>query len=138
MINQQQRDKIIDHFFLITTNVEKNNIIKKTQNNITFHPNNIFIIPSHTKCEPYTTFTAATLLPLSIVFGWPIVSQMIAGAHNMDTHFVTTNPRHNLPILLALIDLWNDAFLGTNGRVITPFCESFATRCTMLSGNWIW
>ena len=44
----------------------------------------------------------------------------------MDCHFVETNPRHNLPVLLALTDIWNDAFLGSSGRVVTPFTEAFA------------
>jgi glucose-6-phosphate isomerase len=61
------------------------------------------------------------------VFGWPIVEQYIAGAHNMDGHFVETNPRHNLPVLLALTDVWSDSFLGSNGgRIICPFTEAFA------------
>ena len=38
----------------------------------------------------------------------------------MDRHFVDTNPRHNLPIILALLDLWNDEFLQSKGRVISP------------------
>ena len=38
----------------------------------------------------------------------------------MDRHFVDTNPRHNLPIVLALLDLWNDEFLQSKGRVISP------------------
>ena len=64
--------------------------------------------------------------PLSIVFGWPIVKEFLAGAHDMDTHFVETNPRHNLPVLLALTDVWNDAFLGSTGRVVTPFAKTFS------------
>lgn len=42
----------------------------------------------------------------------------------MDTHFVESNPRHNIPLLAALSDLWNDAFLGTAGRVMAPFTEA--------------
>jgi glucose-6-phosphate isomerase len=44
----------------------------------------------------------------------------------MDKHFVATNPRHNLPVLLALTDVWNDSFLGSTGRIVTPFTEAFA------------
>lgn len=59
----------------------------------------------------------------------------------MDKHFVEMNPRHNIPILLGLCDIWNDAFMGGcnssgstpssssgggGGRVITPFCEAFS------------
>ena len=39
----------------------------------------------------------------------------------MDRHFVDTNPRHNLPIVLALLDLWNDEFLQSKGRVVSPY-----------------
>lgn len=52
--------------------------------------------------------------------------EFIDGAHDMDKHFVETNPRHNLPVLLALVDIWNDTFLGMPARVITPSTEAFA------------
>uniref|UniRef100_A0A7R9WUM5 Glucose-6-phosphate isomerase n=1 Tax=Craspedostauros australis TaxID=1486917 RepID=A0A7R9WUM5_9STRA len=65
-------------------------------------------------------------MPLAIVFGWPVVEEFIKGAHNMDAHFVETNPRHNLPVLLALSDIWNDIYLGSSGRIVTPFTESLA------------
>ena len=42
------------------------------------------------------------------------------------THFVETNPRHNLPVLLALADVWNDTLIGASSRVVTPFSEAFA------------
>ena len=112
-------------------------------------PETVFLIPPHSQVEPFTSFTAASLLPLSIVFGWSIVEQMLAGAHDMDRHFVETNPRHNLPVLLGLIDVWNDSCFpdgtaeagpilgrsrnngnkyggGAAGRIVSPFTEAFA------------
>jgi len=86
-----------------------------------------FIIPDYARCEAFTTFTAASLVPLSIVFGWNIVERILSGAHDMDTHFVETNPRHNLPVLLALVDFWNDAFLGSSAKVVTPFSDAYAS-----------
>ena len=44
----------------------------------------------------------------------------------MDSHFVETNPRHNLPILLALTDIWNECLLNSKERIISPFSEAFA------------
>ena len=97
----------------------------------------VFLIPDHCY-EPYTTFTSASILPLSIVFGWPTVSAFLAGGHDIDSHFVDTNPRHNLPVLLALTDIWNDCLqqqsssnnsTSTNinaGRIVTPYTESCA------------
>lgn len=60
------------------------------------------------------------------MFGWPITRQFLDGAHTMDSHFVDTNPRHNLPILLALTDVWNDSLLSSNGRIVSPFAEALA------------
>jgi len=95
----------------------------------------VYLVPKHSRCEPFTTFTAASLLPLSVVFGWLTVEAFLAGAHDIDQHFVETNPRHNLPVLLALTDIWNDCLLSplnkknndshNAGRVVTPYTEAF-------------
>lgn len=62
------------------------------------------------------------------------MQEILHGAHDLDSHFVETNPRHNLPVILALVDLWNDHFLpsaskvkSNGGRIISPFMESFAS-----------
>lgn len=93
-----------------------------------------FLIPQYVRSEGLTSLTVAGLLPLSIAFGWDIVQEMLDGAHDLDSHFVETNPRHNLPVLLALVDLWNDHFLPSvskikpcGGRIISPFIESFVS-----------
>lgn len=70
---------------------------------------------------------------MAIAFGWPVVEDLIAGAHDMDKHFVDTNPRHNLPVLLALTDVWNDAFLGSCGRIITPFSEQLSGYVSLVA-----
>jgi glucose-6-phosphate isomerase len=63
---------------------------------------------------------------MSIVYGWSICEQFLAGGHDLDCHFVETNPRHNLPVLLALTDVWNDTFFGqaSSGRIVTPFSQA--------------
>ena len=103
------------HMILITANED----LFKKSNTLA----NVFLIPEHTRCEPFTTFTAAGIVPLSLIFGWKITRAIIAGAHDMDVHFTDTNPRHNLPMLLALTDIWNNVFLGTSGRILTPFSD---------------
>jgi glucose-6-phosphate isomerase len=90
-------------------------------------PESAFLLPEHSRCEPFASFTAATLLPLAMVFGWQICQEFLNGANDMDGNFVETDPRHNLPVLLALTDVWNDSFLGSNGRIVSPFTEVFAT-----------
>lgn len=105
------------HMMLVTGNDRIINAINK--------PESVHCIPDFTRCEAFSTFSAATLLPLSIVFGWDIVKVILDGAHAMDNHFVDTNPRHNIPVLLALTDVWNDILLPrSNVRLVTPFSEA--------------
>jgi glucose-6-phosphate isomerase len=106
------------HMLLVTGNDQIAAVINK--------PESVFLVPDNTRCEAFTTFTAVSLLPLSVIFGWPIVLEFLSGAHDLDVHFIETNPRHNLPVLLALTDTWNDVFLRAHARTVTPFTEAFA------------
>eukprot|EP00547_Thalassionema_nitzschioides_P007046 CAMPEP_0194207868 /NCGR_PEP_ID=MMETSP0156-20130528/6495_1 /TAXON_ID=33649 /ORGANISM="Thalassionema nitzschioides, Strain L26-B" /LENGTH=536 /DNA_ID=CAMNT_0038934731 /DNA_START=263 /DNA_END=1873 /DNA_ORIENTATION=- len=88
----------------------------------------VFLLPSIARNnEPFCTTTSMTLLPLSIIFGWSLIEEeFLGGSHAMDTHVMESNPRHNLPLLLALVDLWNDAFLSQAvGRLVQPFSKTF-------------
>ena len=38
-----------------------------------------------------------------------------------------TCPRQNIPVMLSLIDLWNEAFLHSNGRILLPFVGAFGS-----------
>lgn len=58
-----------------------------------------------------------------MVFGWSVVADFLAGAHDMDKHFVDTSMRHNIPVLLALADIWNETLLGIPTRLCTPFSQ---------------
>ncbi len=67
--------------------------------------------------------SAVGVLPLSLQYGFPIVQQFLAGAHNMDAHFFEAPLRFNLPVLMGLVGVWNSSFLGYSTRAILP-CES--------------
>lgn len=111
------RKKECQNMFLVTTS--PNTTIFR------FYPlDNTFFVPRHSSCEAFSTFSAAGLLPLSFIFGWNVVSTLLSGAHDLDQHFVDTCPRHNLPIMLSLVDLWNDALLNCNGRLVSPDKDS--------------
>ena len=62
---------------------------------------------------------------LSFVFGWNIASSFLDGVHDINCHFVDMNPCRNLPIILSLVDLWNYASLYLNGRVVSPYSQTF-------------
>ena len=90
-------------------------------------PESVHLIPQQCRVEAFTSFTSAALLPIGIVFGWSTAREFLSGAHDIDLHFVNNNPRHNLPVLLALTDIWNDILLGNNtARIITPFSQALS------------
>ena len=123
--SNRKEDQILDRHMLFVTGDER--LARTTKSECTF------LMPEYARCEAFTTFTAAALVPLSIVFGWNIVERILAGAHDMDAHFIETNPRHNLPVLLALVDFWNDAFLSSSGKLVTPFTDAFSSYATFLA-----
>ena len=60
-------------------------------------------------------------LPLAIAIGATGFRDFLAGAHAMDQHFHEAQLEHNLPVRLALIDVWYRNFLGFTSRSIAPY-----------------
>jgi len=47
--------------------------------------------------------------------------QMLAGFHEMDEHFRTAPFERNLPVMLGLIAVWNNDFLGAETVAVLPY-----------------
>ncbi len=60
-------------------------------------------------------------LPLALAVGSAHFRALLAGAHAMDTHFRDTPLADNLPVQLALLDVWHGAFMGYRTRCISPY-----------------
>jgi glucose-6-phosphate isomerase len=52
---------------------------------------------------------------------------MLAGFHEMDEHFRTAPFAQNLPVLLALLSVWNTDFLGAQTVAVLPY-EQYLKR----------
>ncbi len=52
---------------------------------------------------------------------------LLAGFHEMDEHFRTTPFEKNLPVLLALLTVWNTDFLGAETVAVLPY-EQYLKR----------
>ena len=46
---------------------------------------------------------------------------LLAGAHAMDSHFRSAEIEHNLPVIMALIGIWNVDFLNAPSQLIAPY-----------------
>src|SRR5207249_10991259 len=51
-------------------------------------------------------------LSLMVAIGPESFREMLAGFHEMDEHFCTAPPEKNIPVLHALLTIWNTNFLG--------------------------
>ncbi|MGE0331491.1 MAG: glucose-6-phosphate isomerase [Ramlibacter sp.] len=60
-------------------------------------------------------------LPIAIAIGSARFLGMLDGAHAMDEHFRTAPLAHNLPVCLALLDVWYRNFHGFSSRSIAPY-----------------
>lgn len=67
---------------------------------------------------------SAVGLPLAISIGMSGFERLLAGAQTMDLHFRTAPLKDNLPVLLALLGIWNTNFLGAHTSAIVPYNES--------------
>jgi glucose-6-phosphate isomerase len=60
-------------------------------------------------------------LPIAIGIGAQGFRDFLAGAHAMDEHFRLAPLETNLPVRLALIDIWYRNFLGFTSRSVAPY-----------------
>jgi glucose-6-phosphate isomerase len=63
-------------------------------------------------------------LSIALAIGFSHFEALLAGAHVMDRHFVEAPPRDNLPLTLALLDIWNVNGLGACSHGIFPYSQS--------------
>lgn len=60
-------------------------------------------------------------LSIALALGTRAFRQLLAGAHDMDQHFLTASPLDNIPVLMALVGIWNINFLDIESHAILPY-----------------
>ena len=65
-------------------------------------------------------------LSLALALGWDSFEALLAGARAMDEHFLRAPLDANLPVLLALVEVWHRNALGYPSRAVLPYDERLA------------
>ncbi len=60
-------------------------------------------------------------LSIALTIGYNNFEQLLQGANNMDNHFETSSFETNIPVILALIGIWNTNFIGATSEAILPY-----------------
>lgn len=60
-------------------------------------------------------------LPIALKIGMQGFRDFLAGAHDMDEHFKNARWEDNLPVLMAMLGVWNTNVLGIHSLAILPY-----------------
>jgi len=60
-------------------------------------------------------------LSIALAINWENFEQLLAGAHEMDNHFLNAQMENNLPVTLGLLGVWYNNFFGAQTHAILPY-----------------
>ncbi len=66
---------------------------------------------------------SAVGLPLVLTLGPANFADFLAGFHALDQHFVTTEPKQNVPLLMGLLNVWYVNFFKAKSHAILPYAQ---------------
>lgn len=108
----REEKAIAKHFVALSTN----------ENGVTdfgIDPNNMFAFWDWVGGR-YSLWSAIGL-PIACAIGFDNFEKLLDGAHSMDLHFRNTSFEKNIPVILALVGIWNTNFLGATSEAILPY-----------------
>ncbi len=101
-----------DHFVAVTANVKKATEFGIAEENI---------FPMWDEIGGRYSLWSAVGLSIAVKIGMENFRELLKGAHAMDQHFFDTPADENIPVLMALLDIWNQHFLNTTAHAILPY-----------------
>ncbi|MGO2127643.1 MAG: glucose-6-phosphate isomerase [Pseudoalteromonas prydzensis] len=63
-------------------------------------------------------------LPIALYLGFEAFEAVLEGAFEVDEHFKTAAFAENVPLLMALLSVWNTSFLGFDSHAILPYDQA--------------
>lgn len=74
----------------------------------------------------YSVTSAVGAVPLSLYLGYERFEEFLRGAAEMDRHAVSAPALDNLPMLAALISVWNTTYLGYSQQAVIAYATPLA------------
>ncbi len=100
------------HFVAVSTNI-------KAVKSFGINPKNMFVFWDFVGGR-YSLWSAIGL-SLMIGIGYDGFVQLLEGAFEMDEHFKNTPFRQNMPVIMALMGIWNTTYLGYESYAVLPY-----------------
>ncbi len=102
------------HFVAVTSNLDAASAFG-------INPDNLF--PMWDWVGGRYSWASTIGLVVACRFGFPVFSALLDGAHALDEHFSSSPLEENIPVLMALVGIWNRNFLGADSLAILPYCQ---------------
>ncbi len=103
---------VAKHFVALSTNVEE---VRK----FGINPDNMFEFWDFVGGR-YSMWSAIGL-SLAIAVGMDNFERLLDGAFAMDKHFMETPLEHNLPVIMAMLGIWYNNFMGVHRYAVIPY-----------------
>ena len=103
---------VAKHFVALSTNEEE---VRK----FGINPENMFEFWDFVGGR-YSVWSAIGL-SVAIAVGMDNFDKMLDGAYAMDEHFRTAPLEHNIPVILAMLGIWYNNFMGIHRYVVIPY-----------------
>lgn len=88
------------------------------------HPDKLF--PMNEGVNGRFSLWSSIGLPICIQCGYGKFESLLQGAYEMDQHFLTAPAEENIPVLMAVLGIWNRNFLGAAQQAILPYATRLA------------
>ena len=65
-------------------------------------------------------------LSIALAVGYDNFIQLLEGAHKADTHFYNNKGKENIPLIMALLDVWYSNFFNYRSLAVIPYAEDLS------------
>ena len=110
--HSKDKKAVAKHFVALSTN-------EKGVTDFGIDPDNMFAFWDWVGGR-YSLWSAIGL-PIACAIGFDNFEKLLKGAHSMDLHFINAPFEKNIPVILALVGIWNTNFLGATSEAILPY-----------------
>jgi glucose-6-phosphate isomerase len=107
-----REEDIARHFVAVSTNSE-------AVREFGIDPGNMFVFWDWVGGR-YSLWSAVGL-PIALSIGMNSFEDLLEGAYTMDKHFLEAPLAENIPVILALLGIWNINFLGASNHAVLPY-----------------
>ncbi|CAM4154295.1 glucose-6-phosphate isomerase [Pseudoalteromonas byunsanensis] len=111
----QQQEAIAKHFVAVSTNLDKTR-------EFGIADENVFTMWDWVGGR--FSLWSAIGLPIALYVGFERFIEVLEGAFEIDEHFQNTSFDKNIPLIMALLSVWNSSFLGHTAQAILPYDQA--------------